>query len=183
MAAHMEIGAVSPDFVEFMPEPRDYVALNTLLARRNPMARFAHLLLAAFVAMAAAVAIWATFGRSRPGWPVAVGAFLGFAAGWFLPTPLARLQAFLVFRGAAREGQLVGQRLELLPLGLRVTSRNGETLTRWPAVKEVVRTEDHVFFFIASRTAFLAPRRAFADANAFDVFCQRVQTYKEGVLS
>lgn len=37
-------------------------------------------------------------------------------------------------------------------------------------VKEAVRTDRYVYVFIASKTALLVPRRAFQDADGFDIF-------------
>jgi hypothetical protein len=76
---------------------------------------------------------------------------------------------------AQLEGLLVPQRLELTQVGLQSSSDNGETLTRWPAFKEVVRTDEHVFFFIASETAFRMPHRAFRDPQEFYAFTDEAE--------
>jgi hypothetical protein len=102
-------------------------------------------------------------------------AALGFLVGWLVYRPTARLQATLIFRSAQRAGLLVPQRLELTQVGLQSSSADGETLTRWPAVKEVVRTDEHVFFFISSKTVFLMPRRAFHNSQEFEAFADEAK--------
>jgi hypothetical protein len=155
---------------EFIPEPRDLVALNTFIQRRSWIGRYGRplfgLALAAACAAAATVTRWP--GGAR--WPILLMAALGFLVGWLVYRPTARLQAALIFRSARRDGLLVPQRLELTQIGLQSSSPNGETLTRWSAVKEVVRSDEHVFFFISSKTAFLMPRRAFQDPQEFEAF-------------
>ncbi len=112
-------------------------------------------------------------------WPILLLAALGFLVGWLVYTPIARLQTTLIFRSAQREGLLVPQRLELTQVGLQSSSPSGETLTRWAAVKEIVRTDEHVFFFISSKTAFLMPRRAFSDAQEFEAFAREAEDLRQ----
>jgi hypothetical protein len=67
----------------------------------------------------------------------------------------------------------VPQRLELTPEGLRATSSKGETLTRWAAIREIIQTEEHLFFFIGRKTAFMMPRRAFGTDTGFTLFAMQ----------
>ena len=164
---------------EFIPEPCDLIALNTIILRRSWLGRLGRPLFG--VALAAACAAAATM-TNWPGgvrWPILIMPALGFLVGWLVYRPTARLQATLIFRSAQREGLLVPQRLELTQVGLQSSSADGETLTRWPAVKEVVRTDEHVFFFISSKTAFLVPRRAFRDPQEFEAFASEARELQQ----
>jgi len=181
------VGA-GPLAVEFMPEPADHAAVAALLRPGRSGLRVARLVFAVVFAILGATALWMTLSGSpdsgkagRPGWWVLLAGLPAFLLlGWGLPWLLAQLDARLAFRLARRNGALVPQRVALTPSGLRVTSAHGETLTRWPAVRDVVRAPDHIVFLLASRTAFVAPRRAFADPAAFEAFHRRALEMHRG---
>ncbi len=163
---------------EFQYRPEDYAALNRLLAERSVLVRRGGLLnaglMAAIFALAAALTEWP--GGAR--WPVLVAALLGFGAGAVLHRLVgrqaarwgARLQGAFGFALARRQGLIVPQRLEIAPEGLRAVSEKGETLTRWAAVREVARSGEHVFLFVAPRLAYIVPGRALPDPRAFEAF-------------
>jgi hypothetical protein len=165
---------------EFSHEPQDFAALNALLLKRSPLGRFIRTLTAVLFALIFALAAAWMHGPGDAWWPVPAAAALGLVLGWLsrwlvggpLGNPVLRLHGEVAFRMARREGLLVPQRVELTGDGLKGTSEKGETLTRWSGVKEVVRTEGHVFIFISRRTAFMAPRRAFPSHADFDAFAR-----------
>lgn len=163
---------------EFIQEPQDVLALNAVVTGRSRLFRSFPLVvggvLAVLLGLAAAVTDW-------PGgalWPIPAAAALGFGVGlpiawvvaWLGERSSARLVARMAWAAARRDGLVGPQRVELTPQGLRTTSPKGETLTRWSGVQEVVRTQDHVFVFVTRNTAFMAPRRAFPSADAFEAF-------------
>lgn len=164
--------------VEFVPEPRDLLALNTVLGRRGGPVRSLPLLAASLIGAAAALAAALTEWDGGARWPIPVAAVLGGGMGWLLARVVgapvergsARLLARVAWAGARRRGLLVPQRVEITPEGLRVRSAIGETLARWPEVREVVRTEEHLFVFVSRQVAFVAPRRAFAGREDFEAF-------------
>jgi hypothetical protein len=174
-----------------VPESRDLMALNALVMKRSRVGRLAPVLCGGLFAGAFACAAGMTRWPGGVWWPIPVAAFIGFAAGWLLfhlfrgplGKPAARLQAEIALRSARREGLLVAQRLELTAEGLRSSSSNGETLTRWVGVKDVARTHEHVVFWITSTVAFMAPRRAFPTQEAFEAFArQAAELHRRGAM-
>jgi hypothetical protein len=56
-------------------------------------------------------------------------------------------------------------------------SERGMTKLRWSAVPRIERQPDRLFVFNGPRTAFMIPRRVFADDAAFDRFATSVEAH------
>jgi len=99
-------------------------------------------------------------------WVTRVGVAVGFV--FLLVVFYRRRQGFTVVNEAAVASDR--HRLAIGPEGVRHACRTGEALTRWLAVAKVGVTTEHVFLFIGPGNAYVVPRRAFADASAFENF-------------
>jgi len=71
------------------------------------------------------------------------------------------------------------QRLKLTPEALIISSAAAETTTRWEGIERITVTHDYAFFFNSQNSAFLLPRRAFANEQDFLAFVEAAQRYQE----
>lgn len=51
--------------------------------------------------------------------------------------------------------------------GIRESARHHESFTRWTGVRNVARTDDHIFVFVDNCEACILPRRSFANDTEF----------------
>ncbi len=65
------------------------------------------------------------------------------------------------------------QRVTLSPDGITKSGELDETRIAWPAVERVIKDREHVFIYTSALTAFIVPRRAFADLVGFDEFAMK----------
>ena len=90
---------------------------------------------------------------------------------WYEATSRRRLtKMFAQGRNRALLGPL---RLELRNDVIWRSSEMSEGWVRWEGVESVETDRDHAYIAVSSNSAFVVPRRAFADAAAFDAFVAR----------
>jgi hypothetical protein len=68
------------------------------------------------------------------------------------------------------------QRLALTPQGVVQTTRAAQVLYYWSSILRVGATDEHLFIYITTESAFVVSRRGFA-VGAFEVFIQTAQRY------
>lgn len=74
--------------------------------------------------------------------------------------------------------QLLGPtKVELCAEGIGITSPIGTANIEWSGISEIAATADYVFLQRDSLSALVIPRRAFADAAAFDRFVEAARLY------
>ncbi len=79
--------------------------------------------------------------------------------------------------------QLLGPtQVELRPDAVAVTSPIGTANIEWPGIAEIATTADHLFLQRDSLSALVIPRRAFADAAAFDRFVEAARLYHRNAI-
>jgi hypothetical protein len=76
--------------------------------------------------------------------------------------------------------KLVGRRrLSVTPEAITFTSEVTTFSVRWPAVEQIVITEDHAFFLVTRSTGLILPIRAFEDEEAFREFVKTARGYRK----
>lgn len=128
------------------------------------------------------LAVWTVRVRARvPAWKTVLAVVLPLLAGVVLASVLSGrhqplpffvgVGAYLMtatltqrlFRDVSRpasEGYFLGRlRMELTSEGVRTVRDHGESWTRWSAVRDVTRTDTHVFLWVDPISAFIIPLR------------------------
>ena len=62
--------------------------------------------------------------------------------------------------------------------GLLVEANGDTSMLPWGAVRDVVRTRTHTFFFLTPNQAIIIPRRFFPDAATADRFTALAEEYR-----
>jgi len=70
------------------------------------------------------------------------------------------------------------QQLSISPEQLALKTSAFSTQTQWRLVHDIVVGSDHAFFYVTSPTAFVLPKRAFIDRQAFADFVERARGYR-----
>ena len=79
--------------------------------------------------------------------------------------------------------QLLGPtKVELRPDGVGITSPVGTANIEWSAIETIATTAEHLFLQRDSLSALVIPRRAFADAAAFDRFIEAARLYHRNAI-
>jgi YcxB-like protein len=91
---------------------------------------------------------------------------------------------WIVRRNLARKvdknAKLLGwQRLALTPEALAASSEHSTTTLAWAAIEKIVITEKHALIFDSPTTAYVVPRRAFADEDEFREFVATARDYRD----
>jgi hypothetical protein len=106
------------------------------------------------------------------------------------------LIAFVVFQRQAMPARVLGQlrkqlddewnrkllgwrRLSLTPEAITFTGELTTFSVRWPAVEQIVTTEDHAIFLVTRQTGLVLPVRAFPDEEAFREFVKAARRYRK----
>jgi hypothetical protein len=87
----------------------------------------------------------------------------------------AIIAPLMLVRLGRTRGVLGEHAFEITDQGLREITEAGETRVAWGAARRVFRTRAFLFAVIHSRGIFLFPRRAFANASAYDEFWNALQ--------
>jgi hypothetical protein len=173
--------------VEFVLRADDLLALHRYLLQRRP--RAGNGLWAWVVAGVLLLALWLWLGHDHPIWtdttlPLIMA--VGFLA----------LVAFAVFQRQTMPAKVLTQLRKQLDdewnrklLGWRRLSLTAESITfiselttfsvRWPAVEQIVTTEDHAIFLVTRQTGLILPVRAFRDEEAFREFVKAARRYRK----
>lgn len=171
---------------EFALGVDDYVAFAGFAATRSRFRRRAGRRIALFAAGPLAVGLDLAVGF-HPGLYDAAGGLPGLVAlalaiGALL-VALAALTDPLMIRLAARrrfrDGTFAAftrpQTIDISTAGVRVAGGASEGLTPWTSIVDVAAGPDTVYLFVNSLSAYIVPRRAFADAAGFDTFLARAR--------
>jgi hypothetical protein len=78
---------------------------------------------------------------------------------------------------ADRASLLGRQRLTLASDGVRVETDFGSNRMSWRGILRIRATRTHAFIFSSSATAFVVPRRAFADDERFEEFIETARRF------
>ncbi|HEY4070492.1 MAG TPA: YcxB family protein [Sphingomicrobium sp.] len=65
--------------------------------------------------------------------------------------------------------------VELFDDALHLCSPKFQSQIVWSAIREAKRSDDHVFFFMTKRLAYIVPRRAFDSDAQFEAFAGAAQ--------
>jgi hypothetical protein len=173
--------------VEFVLRADDLLALHRYLLQRRPRAGNGPW--AWIVVGVLFLALWVWLGHDHPVWTdttlpiiMAVG-FLG-------------LVAFAVFQRQTMPARVLTQLRKQLDdvwnrklLGWRRLSISADAITFtgelttfsvcWPAVEQIVTTEDHAIFLVTRQTGLVLPVRAFRDEEAFREFVKAARGYRK----
>jgi hypothetical protein len=103
-----------------------------------------------------------------------IGALL-VALSVFTDPVMLRLAARRRFRDGSFAAFTMPQTIEISTAGVRVAGGAGEGLTPWSSIVALASSEDAAYVFLNSLSAYIVPRRAFADATAFDAFLSRAR--------
>jgi hypothetical protein len=101
----------------------------------------------------------------------ALGVFIVLAG--FVPG----LKTSVMMRAARGTGATLAQTFTIQDEFWCAESERGITKLRWSAVPRIERQSDRLFVFNGPRTAFIVPRRIFADDGAFETFAAAVETH------
>ena len=73
----------------------------------------------------------------------------------------------------------LGQReVTVRPNGLHIASPEFESLLKWPSIKQIRKTEAHLFIHWSENEIFAIPRRAFADEMHEALFFSEIERYR-----
>jgi len=97
---------------------------------------------------------------------------------WAYRRKLTKIVDGMISEGKNRN-ILSHHRLDISPEAITDSSKFEKTSNAWQAIERVVKNEDYAFIYIDSLKAFIVPRRAFADAGAFDEFIHTAMRYRE----
>jgi hypothetical protein len=75
------------------------------------------------------------------------------------------------------------QRLTITPEGITQDTGHSTATVAWEALEGIGTTEDHAFFYTNTVTAYVLPRRAFANDGEFEEFVEKALRYYEGAGS
>jgi hypothetical protein len=78
-----------------------------------------------------------------------------------------------------RKGHDVEIRMAIGPEWFSYANRFVETAWRWTEFERIALTQDHAFFFISPREAYILPRRAFVNEDAYREFVHAARRYHE----
>jgi hypothetical protein len=150
---------------------RDLLRAQFQMVRRM---RVFKLLFAALVLYA----VWDWYSSTpRPPWYLGVAAPIGAAliTGALLALTYLVVALLMLMRLRKMPDVLGEHAFEITPEGLREVTAASEVRVAWGSARKVFRTRSFLFALTRQRGAFLFPRRAFADAGAYDEFWKALQ--------
>lgn len=153
----------------------DYAALQKLSVRRAlPLLMFVvfMLLLVVFLLL---LLVYLLEGRIF--WRETIVALFALAVFVLLAGFIPGLKTRLMMRAARDTGATLPQTFTAGEEFWRAESDRGVTQLRWSSVPRIERQPDRLFVFNGPRTAFMVPRRVFADDAAFETFAATVEQY------
>lgn len=62
--------------------------------------------------------------------------------------------------------------------GIAISAPTGSTAFHWPTIREIVTTDEHIFFFYNARCAAILTRRAFESPDQYASFLQLARAYQ-----
>jgi hypothetical protein len=170
--ADESVGHLATDHA-YVLEVRDMVSLHRVIARKGWFNRRSGrtLLLIILILMALSAAINLanrnfTQGATIVGYMIALIVLSRFA-----PIGIAWLNAWVWRFNGSPGSLLVPVSIEISRAAVRSKSGLANAEFAWQLVKDIVRAKDHLFIFVAAKTALIVPRRAFKDSSRFDAFC------------
>ncbi len=101
--------------------------------------------------------------------------WLAFYHQYYDRTMRKRVRRFL--EEGNNEGLLGPQELMLSPTSISVKDDETEAKSSWKNVKKVAVTEDYVFIYVTSVSAFIIPKRSFMAEISFDELGEMCQKY------
>jgi len=110
---------------------------------------------------------------------------LALSVGWFLFHPWMMKRRYeLVLRGLVGktdDPDLFGvRRLTIQPQALTQAGEISATTRKWTGIQDIVIWKQYAFFYINAMTAFIIPKRAFANERAFDEFIDAARHFHRG---
>jgi YcxB-like protein len=111
------------------------------------------------------------------------GLIIGVQLGCWAATYFFVLGGRLRPRANLKKGHEKDIRLAIAPDWFRYANRFAETGHRWNNFDKIAITDSHTFFFTSATGAYLLPRRAFADKEAYFEFAQTAQRYFDAAKS
>lgn len=97
---------------------------------------------------------------------------------------LARLYATYgrtaIIKRARRTETGEPQTFQVTPEGLEVSSSNGSSVIKWPAIKLIEEDEKAIYIDLASKKWFMIPKAAFLDQAHHRSFADAAKAYQEG---
>lgn len=77
-----------------------------------------------------------------------------------------------------KDGKILGNKnIKLTPEGIYGTSLYSEEKVKWDSIERIEETEDYIYIFISSISAFIIPIRAFNDTNTKEKFEMELDKY------
>jgi hypothetical protein len=164
----------------------DMAALTAYFYRHTPSGRRRDRILKSMPLLVAVV--WAYTVREHPEWgmqnptryalylatgiPIIAG--LGWLSLWYLRPNIARMSVQM----GPRKRMLEPLTMVLEPEGIRLETKAGVGKAPWLGVRHVGKTDDHIFLLFTGPNGFIAPRRDFDNAEAFDAFAETAEHYR-----
>jgi YcxB-like protein len=104
---------------------------------------------------------------------IALSLFIGgalVALSWLTLPVTTRLAARRRFRDGTFDAYTKPQTVEISAEGIRSTGGAGDSLTPWTSIVDIAAGRNTIYFYVTSLSAFIVPRRAFADEDAYGEF-------------
>jgi hypothetical protein len=159
-------------------DPRDLLAFIEYHYVTSPDVRRQRIVLAMLgFGILAALPIIAALGSGKPAGEVLRNVWPMFLAplGYLVCFPLSyRWGLKRTCRRLLDEGDKRGfygpRTMVLEDYGIRETTVSGETVRAWPTVRKVIVSKQHALVYTSATEAFVVPKRAFNESQAFDAF-------------
>jgi len=167
--------------VEYELTAEDYVALVLYHSENDPRLRRSHrnavIVLVIYVLGALALGLFGPKGSEMFA-IIACPVLLGILA--FKTVPSLRKWLLLRRLAKSKDGDTHGpsrMKVALSPEDLSHESPDCSVRHRWSGIHNVVKTDNHLFIFFDSATAFIVPRRAFPSSGDFVTFAAQAEDY------
>jgi hypothetical protein len=135
--------------------------------RQERMQLYRRIAVALVILMGVTLALYAILRQPLPLWQAGLG-LVAAALLWTLASPV--VQGKLIEQRARRSELLVPQSFEIADEGFEARSSRGHSLVKWSAIPAFEIEDGRLFVFVSHESAYIIPRRAFADDAKFDAF-------------
>jgi hypothetical protein len=117
-------------------------------------------------------------GLTYAAWPLGLfAAVYAVIYPWRYRTHVGKLMKKLLAEGE-NKGLIGPRRLSITPESLNGATAFGESVTKWTAVEKIVVVEEYAYIHTGAMSAFIIPKRAFADDRAFQTFVETAERYR-----
>jgi hypothetical protein len=177
--------------VEYELTPEDVVAFNRYsrwgFFPRPPTRWKTDLIILGLLVVSASVLVYVLFALDfslsslfYSAFPPFISVFTSILTIFLMNRILAPTQIWKTLRQGRNAEMVLGwQQIALNAQGVRRESQFSSSIHFWKGIDKVATTEEHVFFYLRTATAYIVPLRAFPDGRAFDAFADAAKRYYE----